>query len=151
MKRIPYIALLACGLLLAGQQQASAWSKYNFGVGLNVGWEGGGNSVLWAPSKALSPLDTPMAPIRASVEATAAPASAAWGRLCRQRHRSGLAARRSLCPGAPMGMPTSMPQAMPMPQTRQMPRADAEPVGYFYPTYPAYPQYLWYYGNGYGY
>ena len=53
--------------------------------------------------------------------------------------------------GAPMGMPTSMPQAMPMPQTRQMPRADAEPVGYFYPTYPAYPQYLWYYGNGYGY
>src|SRR5690349_719163 len=47
MKRLFPITVLAIGLLLGSQQQASAWSKFNFGVGFNIGFQGGGNSVLW--------------------------------------------------------------------------------------------------------
>jgi len=47
MKKILAATLLALGLLAAGQQQAQAWSKINFGVGLNFGWQGGGNSAFW--------------------------------------------------------------------------------------------------------
>ena len=47
MKKILAFGLVALALVLATQQQASAWSKFNFGVGLNVGWQGGGNSVLF--------------------------------------------------------------------------------------------------------
>lgn len=47
MKKMLLVALLGLGLVLASGQRASAWSKYSFGVGLNCGYEGGGNSVLW--------------------------------------------------------------------------------------------------------
>ncbi len=50
MKRLAF-GVAAVALVLASQQQASAWSKFNFGVGLNVGWQGGGNSVLWGVLK----------------------------------------------------------------------------------------------------
>jgi len=40
--------LLTCGLALAltalSHQQASAWHKFNFSVGLNIGWEAANNS-----------------------------------------------------------------------------------------------------------
>jgi len=47
MNKIVMAGLAALALTTVAGQQAQAWSKYNFGVGLNVGWEGGGNSVLW--------------------------------------------------------------------------------------------------------
>ncbi len=46
MKKILTMALAALSLLAITEQQAKAWSKYNFGVGLNLGWEGAGNSVF---------------------------------------------------------------------------------------------------------
>jgi len=51
MKRLFCMALGACCLTLALQRPAQAWSKFNFGVGFNLGWEGGGNSVLWGVLK----------------------------------------------------------------------------------------------------
>ncbi len=47
MNKILTMSLAAVGLVLASQHQAMAWSKFNFGVGLNLGWEGGGNNYLW--------------------------------------------------------------------------------------------------------
>src|SRR5262249_41779368 len=32
---------------LASHQQASAWTNFRFGIGLNVEWQSGGNSFLW--------------------------------------------------------------------------------------------------------
>jgi hypothetical protein len=55
MKKMLLVALLGLGLVLASEQRASAWSKYNFGVGLNVGYEGGGNSVLFGMFKGEQP------------------------------------------------------------------------------------------------
>lgn len=46
MKKILIASVVALTLTTA-HQKAHAWSKYNFGVGMNVGWEGGGNTVLW--------------------------------------------------------------------------------------------------------
>jgi len=51
MKRILCTALAALGLLLGSQQQASAWHKCSFGVGLNLSCEGANNSVLWGVMK----------------------------------------------------------------------------------------------------
>jgi hypothetical protein len=45
MKRL-MMGLAALGLVLAIQQQASAWSKFRFSIGMNISWEGAGNSVL---------------------------------------------------------------------------------------------------------
>jgi hypothetical protein len=47
MKQILTAALLTLGLAATVPQQAQAWSKFNFGVGLNLGWQGGGNSAFW--------------------------------------------------------------------------------------------------------
>jgi len=47
MKKMLLTALLGLGLVLVSGSRASAWSKFNWGAGFNVGWEGGGNSVLW--------------------------------------------------------------------------------------------------------
>ena len=41
------MGLTALGLLLALQQQASAWSKFKFGIGFNISWEGSDNSILF--------------------------------------------------------------------------------------------------------
>lgn len=47
MKKMIAVGLVALGMVLAQERQAQAWSKFNFGVGLNLGWEGGGNNLLW--------------------------------------------------------------------------------------------------------
>ncbi len=47
MKRILCLALAACCLTLSLNRPAQAWCKFNFGIGMNIGFEGGGNSVLW--------------------------------------------------------------------------------------------------------
>lgn len=51
MKKTLALGLAALALLACSQQKASAWSKFNFGIGANIGWEGGGNSVLWGVLK----------------------------------------------------------------------------------------------------
>jgi hypothetical protein len=47
MKRFLLASLLALVLLAGSHQTASAWSKWNVMVGVNVSYEGGGNSFLW--------------------------------------------------------------------------------------------------------
>ncbi len=47
MTKILTTGLAVLALTLAVQQPAHAWSKFNFGIGMNIGFEGGGNSVLW--------------------------------------------------------------------------------------------------------
>ena len=47
MKKLFVASVLALAVTLASQQTASAWSEFKFGVGLNFGWCGGGNRILW--------------------------------------------------------------------------------------------------------
>jgi len=51
VKKIVAFGLAALALVMMSQQQASAYKKLNFGVGLNLGWEGANNSVLWGVLK----------------------------------------------------------------------------------------------------
>src|SRR5437016_5763590 len=45
MKKMLLACLVAVGLVAVCEQRASAWTKFNFGVGLNLSYEGGGNSL----------------------------------------------------------------------------------------------------------
>lgn len=47
MKKVLATGILAICLIAMSQQQASAWVKWNIGVGANLGWQSGGNSFLW--------------------------------------------------------------------------------------------------------
>ena len=47
MKKLLMAALLALGVMMASQQTASAWSEFKFSAGVNFGWVGGGNRILW--------------------------------------------------------------------------------------------------------
>lgn len=47
MKKFAIAGLLALGLLACPQQQADAWIKVQFGVGLNFSFESGNNSWFW--------------------------------------------------------------------------------------------------------
>jgi hypothetical protein len=38
---------LALGLVLTGQQEASAWTKWSVNAGISVNYEGGNNNFLW--------------------------------------------------------------------------------------------------------
>ena len=51
MKKVLVSGLMAICVIALAQQQASAWSKCNFGIGLNIGWEGANNSFLWGVMK----------------------------------------------------------------------------------------------------
>lgn len=47
MKKMLVASVVAVALVATVEQQASAWTKFSFGVGLNASYEGGGNSLLW--------------------------------------------------------------------------------------------------------
>ena len=47
MKKILLVGVIAIGMIAASQQEASAWVKSRFGVGLNWDYQAGGNSLLW--------------------------------------------------------------------------------------------------------
>ena len=47
MKRMIVAGLLALAALVGSQDRASAWVKWNFNAGINMNYEGGGNSILW--------------------------------------------------------------------------------------------------------
>src|SRR5262245_61790462 len=51
MKKMIAMGLAAMALLAVAQQQASAWSKCKFAIGMKFGFEGGGNSILWGMFK----------------------------------------------------------------------------------------------------
>jgi len=47
MKKLLSMGLLAALIAVTCTPQTQAWSKFNFGMGFNVGWEGGGNTALF--------------------------------------------------------------------------------------------------------
>ncbi len=197
MKRSFCIALTACCLTLLLDRPAQAWSKFNFGVGMNLGWEGAGNNIFWgmlrggpAPgqegmggpgfrglgNRGYGPGygpgydpgygQYPMMPPMPAPAAAPAPNQAggydpgAFGDASPFAMRNGM----GYPPGGgmpytmagnpgmpPVGMPMPpMIQPMPAPQPmQQMPRADAQPVGYW--TYPQYDPGYAYPGFWYGY
>ncbi len=144
MNRILVAAFVAVACSLASTQQASAWSKFSFGTGLNIGWEGANNSYFGGCFKG-GPAGPggydgnfgvpPMAMGHAGMNPGYAPNGMAYG-------------------PAGYSMPQSMqgPQYAPMPTSQPsyptMPRAETQPVGYsVYPQYgdpSAYAPYYYY-------
>ena len=47
MKKVLATGLLAIALIAMSQQQASAWINARLGVGVNLGWQSGGNCFFW--------------------------------------------------------------------------------------------------------
>lgn len=47
MKKFFMMGVLATAIAVLSQQQASAWTNFKFGVGLNLGYQAGGNNFLW--------------------------------------------------------------------------------------------------------
>jgi hypothetical protein len=47
MKKMLLTALLGLGCMLGTVSNASAWSKWSWGIGMSGAYEGGGNTVLW--------------------------------------------------------------------------------------------------------
>lgn len=47
MKRFLFACSLALGALVADNQQASAWNKFNFNIGMNISYEAAENNFLW--------------------------------------------------------------------------------------------------------
>ena len=47
MKKLLVASVLALALLMGSRQSASAWSEFKFSAGVNFGWVGGGNRILW--------------------------------------------------------------------------------------------------------
>jgi hypothetical protein len=47
VKKLLVAGLLALGCVLTSQQQASAWSKFNFSIGANLSWESANNNTFW--------------------------------------------------------------------------------------------------------
>ncbi len=47
MKKILALGLLAIAISAVSHQQASAWVNSRFGIGMNIDWSSGGNSLLW--------------------------------------------------------------------------------------------------------
>ncbi|MGF1580140.1 MAG: hypothetical protein ACFCD0_12325 [Gemmataceae bacterium] len=47
MKKFYVLALVACALVVASEQRASAWSNIKFGAGVNLHWQTGDNTLLW--------------------------------------------------------------------------------------------------------
>jgi hypothetical protein len=101
MKKLLLATLLGLGLALVPGQRASAWHKCNFNAGVNFSSEGGGNSLLWGAAKGSQMPNSIFEP---------APGMHGGAML----------------PAEPVGIPMGQE-----PQRLQMPRADAQPVGYF--------------------
>ncbi len=47
MKKFLVTGALALSIAALSQQQASAWTNFRVGLGLNLGWQSGGNNWLW--------------------------------------------------------------------------------------------------------
>jgi len=129
MKKMMLVALLGLGLVLTSGQRASAWSKVNFGVGLNLGWEGGGNNLLFGLFRGAQPPagmyggDGPMEPEMPAPPAPLLSAPAA-----------------PIAPDAPHFRSQSGP-TRPMPQAMLPQRGDIQQaVGFYYSEQPQQPQ-----------
>ncbi len=61
MKKLSVMVLLAALLVISGEQRCHAWCRYSFGCGINMHYEGGGNSCLWGLFKG-SPMPEAMLP-----------------------------------------------------------------------------------------
>ncbi len=155
MKKLFVASVLALGVTMACQQTASAWSEFKFSAGVNLGWVGGGNRVLWGLyHSAPYPGGQDVYPVFPGVAAAlgyhpeyggggyggydsyaAAPGAANYG---------GMAAQAPVAPLAPMA-PAAAAGA---PQTyNPYYNTGYQPVGYSYPGYATYPVPAYWYGR----
>lgn len=51
MKKMALLGILALTFAVVGEQKASAWTNFKFGVGLNWNWQSGGNNLLWGAAR----------------------------------------------------------------------------------------------------
>ena len=156
MKKLLAAGFLALGLLLASQQQASAWSKFNMSIGATINWEGGNYNFLWG---AIQSGQVPGYPtdVYQSRHSTYGPAGG-YGPVIMDGYPYGYAAPMPNGHG-------SLPQGQQTPNGSQPAQAkpgatpanyysnyNYQPVGYYYPTnsnYYQYPSYS-YPQSGYG-
>jgi hypothetical protein len=47
MKKMLVLGVLALSVLAVSGREASAWTKFKFGIGANISYIGAGNSILW--------------------------------------------------------------------------------------------------------
>jgi len=55
MKKMALLGILALTIAVLGEQKASAWTNFKFGVGLNWQWQSGGNNLLWGAAHGSQP------------------------------------------------------------------------------------------------
>lgn len=164
MNRMLCAALGALCVLASAEQQASAYTKFNFGIGANISWEGANNSLLWGALRG--------GPAPGAVDGYGAPGFGVppGGHAGINPPAGAYPLAQGSAPADPNVANTGYPNTNgtqpkplavpPLAPAPQMPKAaDAQPVGYWtapaqYPyghNYNYYPyQPLWY-GYGYGY
>lgn len=128
MNKLLSAIVASLALIFATNQPAHAWCKYNFGIGMNIGYEGGGNSILFG---LLSGANTPGHhdggyPVPAGVD---------YGPMPNNHPPS----------AAPQG-PEKLPAPMPVKPAAYTPYPY---VGYYYAAYPVMPLYQTYSGYSY--
>ena len=57
MKKLVMASLLALGVLVVGQQRASAWSEFKFSAGVNLSWTRSGSCTNWGIYRTSTPYD----------------------------------------------------------------------------------------------
>lgn len=126
MKRMMAMGILALAVIAATGQRASAWHKFGFGIGMNIGWESGGNSLLWGAWRSGPPPgaygEPYPVPVPVPVYTGHAPApvfhAPAYAPAYEPSH-------------APAYQPQPQPQTQPQPQLPQLPAP--MPSGSVYP------------------
>jgi hypothetical protein len=58
MKKLVMASLLALGVLVVGQQRASAWSEFKFSAGVNLSWRSSGSCTNFGIYRTSTPYDT---------------------------------------------------------------------------------------------
>lgn len=114
MKKMMVAAALALAVTASARQEASAWSRFNFGVGLNLSYESTGACFNWGGITCLpnpAPCGYGACP---SYPAYPAPAYPAYG----------YAAPAPVAPAAPAAVPAVRPQGYTQQYTQQ--------VGYYF-------------------
>jgi hypothetical protein len=155
MKKLFVASVLALAVIMASQTTASAWSEFKFSAGINFGWVGGGNRILWGAYHSApfpcQPDVPPLLPFQVAY----------YGGSYNVAGGSPIGGYgMSVAGGSPYGAPVvpAVPAA-PVPHAQAAPPADAgaaqyqsynpyynagyQPVGYSYPGYSQAPGY-WY-------
>ena len=133
MKRLAIAGVLALWLLACSQQRASAWSKFNFNIGMNICWERSGGCWSFCCSHSSPPCPS------------YAPGFSGWGGFPAYDGHDGLAAYPAYAPAATTAPSSTFTAPKPTPAS-STPSSGASS---YYGTQPV--SYSYYGQGGYGY